>query len=254
MSLRRRDLRAILEFVAEAGEVEFETPYPGEIVVRIGELVPCLEIHYQEFDVRARATRALIPGDPEDDPDLDAQYWKLGPCPIVRYRCATGDLAAVRLSDVADWRRYAETPLYREYFRPSGIKHMADLGLPDRAGLRRSLVLFRGLADRDFRQRDREVLETLRPHLRQLETTAALRRRLSRRLASQQQPWAAAASPLSRREREVVELVAEGKTNAQIAAELWIAPGTVKKHLDHVYEKLGVAHRSAAATYAASLR
>lgn len=50
------------------------------------------------------------------------------------------------------------------------------------------------------------------------------------------------------REREIVYLVGQGKTNAEIAAELWITLGTVKKHLEHVYEKLSVSGRAAAAS------
>jgi DNA-binding CsgD family transcriptional regulator len=59
---------------------------------------------------------------------------------------------------------------------------------------------------------------------------------------------------LTPREREIVWLVAEGKTNAQIAVDLWVAPSTVKKHLEHVYEKLGVGRRTAAATLARGIR
>lgn len=52
---------------------------------------------------------------------------------------------------------------------------------------------------------------------------------------------------LTPREREILELVAAGRTNADIALELEIANATVAKHLEHVYEKLGVASRTAAA-------
>ncbi len=52
---------------------------------------------------------------------------------------------------------------------------------------------------------------------------------------------------LTAREREILELVAEGSTNAEIAERLWVSLGTVKKHLDNVYAKLGVHKRTAAA-------
>jgi DNA-binding CsgD family transcriptional regulator len=52
---------------------------------------------------------------------------------------------------------------------------------------------------------------------------------------------------LTRREREVLAWVARGKTNAQIAELLWLAPSTVRKHLENVYAKLGVRTRTAAA-------
>jgi DNA-binding CsgD family transcriptional regulator len=51
---------------------------------------------------------------------------------------------------------------------------------------------------------------------------------------------------LTAREREVLAWVARGKTNAEIARLLWLAPGTVRKHLENVYAKLGVSTRTAA--------
>lgn len=52
---------------------------------------------------------------------------------------------------------------------------------------------------------------------------------------------------LSRREAEVLTWVAEGKTNAEIAIILEMSPRTVQKHLEHVFVKLGVETRIAAA-------
>jgi DNA-binding CsgD family transcriptional regulator len=51
---------------------------------------------------------------------------------------------------------------------------------------------------------------------------------------------------LTAREREVLAWVARGKTNAQVAALLWLAPSTVRKHLENIYAKLGVSTRTAA--------
>jgi DNA-binding CsgD family transcriptional regulator len=46
------------------------------------------------------------------------------------------------------------------------------------------------------------------------------------------------------REREIVDLLMEGMSNRQIAQNLGIAEATVKKHLHHVYRKLGVRSRA----------
>lgn len=48
---------------------------------------------------------------------------------------------------------------------------------------------------------------------------------------------------LTTREAEVLQLVAAGATNVVVGRELHISPETVKKHLDHVYAKLGVGGR-----------
>jgi DNA-binding CsgD family transcriptional regulator len=52
---------------------------------------------------------------------------------------------------------------------------------------------------------------------------------------------------LTSREREILSWVARGKKNAEIAQTLWIAPSTVRKHLENVYAKLGVRTRTEAA-------
>lgn len=66
------------------------------------------------------------------------------------------------------------------------------------------------------------------------------------RLVSRVRTPAAGNEPLSAREREVLELVARGTSNREIAAELFISEATVKTHLTHIYAKLGVKDRAAA--------
>jgi non-specific serine/threonine protein kinase len=62
---------------------------------------------------------------------------------------------------------------------------------------------------------------------------------------------AAGSTPeLSRREMQVVQLVAEGLSDRQIASRLGISPRTVDNHLRHIFEKVGVSSRTALATWA----
>src|SRR5699024_7446818 len=60
----------------------------------------------------------------------------------------------------------------------------------------------------------------------------------------------AGVSLLSRREQEVLALVARGRTNAQIGTTLFVGEATVKTHLQHIYAKLGVSDRVAAVAVA----
>jgi len=59
--------------------------------------------------------------------------------------------------------------------------------------------------------------------------------------------------PLSRREMEVLRLLAAGRSNQQIADELVVSLNTVKRHVTHILEKLGVANRTEATARAREL-
>jgi DNA-binding NarL/FixJ family response regulator len=51
---------------------------------------------------------------------------------------------------------------------------------------------------------------------------------------------------LTQRQLELLRLVAEGRTNSQIARRLDISEGTVRKHLENIYQRLDVTSRTAA--------
>jgi DNA-binding CsgD family transcriptional regulator len=59
-----------------------------------------------------------------------------------------------------------------------------------------------------------------------------------------------AAGGLTAREVEVLRLVAAGKTNRAIAADLFLSERTVDRHVSNIYAKLGLSSRSAAAAFA----
>jgi len=59
-----------------------------------------------------------------------------------------------------------------------------------------------------------------------------------------------AARELTRRELEILQLVAEGHSNSQLARMLWVTEQTVKFHLSNIYRKLNVANRTEASRWA----
>ncbi|MCE7883927.1 MAG: DNA-binding response regulator [Actinobacteria bacterium ATB1] len=78
--------------------------------------------------------------------------------------------------------------------------------------------------------------------------------RVLRRLRGESNdPGEALLSSLTDRERRIVELIAEGKTNRQIADEIHLAEKTVKNYVSNILSKLGMARRSEAAAFAARL-
>jgi DNA-binding NarL/FixJ family response regulator len=55
---------------------------------------------------------------------------------------------------------------------------------------------------------------------------------------------------LTARELDVLQLVGRGRTNTEIAQSLFISEGTVKTHLTHIFDKIGVRDRAGAVVYA----
>jgi DNA-binding NarL/FixJ family response regulator len=100
-----------------------------------------------------------------------------------------------------------------------------------------------------------EVLSDARTRAEALQSAPLLARadelaKASRGRGHEQEPW----RPLTVREFEVARLIADGMTNAQIAAELSVAPKTVSTHVEHILAKLGVARRTEVAAWAAGIR
>jgi DNA-binding CsgD family transcriptional regulator len=96
----------------------------------------------------------------------------------------------------------------------------------------------------DYTDRELLLLDALRHALMAYESHRVLSAEVAR-LAQLSQSTTPHAT-LSRRENEILDLVANGATNGQIAERLWISPATVKKHLENVYAKLEVGSRTAA--------
>lgn len=92
-----------------------------------------------------------------------------------------------------------------------------------------------------------ERYEGLGAALRAMNMKAWMDERIGARLG---RPRATEEGELTPREREILRLIGEGKTNREVAQTLIISPGTVKKHVENMKSKLGVSRRTELAAYA----
>jgi DNA-binding CsgD family transcriptional regulator len=146
---------------------------------------------------------------------------------------------AARWSDLLSRRQLQRLDAYAEVGKPLCAEYQLDLWLLTPHGVAGGFSFDR--YESDFSERDLRVLDTLRPHFVQLWRNAHLRTRAAAGLRAPGE-----AGLLTPREREILAWVARGKTNREIATVLYLAPGTVGKHLDNVYAKLGVGSRAGA--------
>jgi DNA-binding CsgD family transcriptional regulator len=135
-----------------------------------------------------------------------------------------------KVSDFCTMPALRRTQLWSEYFRPFGTHRELMLCLPSPPRRTLRLLLVRG-PGQDFTERDRGLLALLRPHL-----DARFR------------AWQRGRRPgaLTPRQHELLALVAAGRTNGQIARRLGISEGTVRTHMENIFQRLQVTSRAAA--------
>lgn len=334
--LRSSDLEAVLAFVGDAQELAGPDAFTSELLVELAALVPCEGVSFEEANVAERVLLAKVespprPASPYDIKSLSTEAWAvMDASPIGAHRRRTGDFSMVKWSDL-----FGRSQRLRHEAQPECLLiDMASVWLAPSLIHKISLVFTS--ERRDFTERDRLVVNVLRPHLIALYRAAGVRRLLTGALAGlervsdqegrgvllrgrngslefvspraralltayfgksgprlppQLETWVHAQAkrpdrsattpaspfvlarsgrrlvveaagpalsllllaeeatlqvPLTPREWDVMRCVAAGKSNAEIAGLLWIAPTTVRKHLENIYDKLGVHSRTAA--------
>lgn len=167
--------------------------------------------------------------------------------PLVRAHARRA--CTVRIGDAEPVQDFRRSALYNDYYRRIRIDHVMAVPIHVQRNLLVSFVLNR--SKRDFSERDRDCLEAIRPHLGNLY-------RITRPAEAPRAAWgvpspdprALVVECLTAREREVLQWLSGGKTDRDIADILGISPRTVHKHLQRIYDKLGVETRTAAVTRA----
>ncbi|MFI6094740.1 response regulator transcription factor [Lentzea sp. NPDC051213] len=236
--LSDRDLRSLVTFVEEGRRDQPNGVMPWAVLDALSRLIPADSVGFVEFDASRKVfltDQWVRVGERElgqDVEDAQSPYWALWrdflPC---GYADRTGDTRSVVMySDFYTRPQLAATPYVIDMHSPQ--VHRMLVRLPTAPGRKRCVLIDR-VDGADFTERDRLVLQLLRPHLYEIYLDA-------------QRKWRGVPR-LSRRELDVLLLAAQGQSNASIARELFISVATVRKHLEHVFDRTGVRSRTEAA-------
>lgn len=234
-------LRALLSAVDSDGPNGPGEYVPAEFLQAITGLIGCDEVAFQVMDAGRSTMSCQYDGSPggqaEDlgaDPTIAemmslfwAGFWS---APACNYPQVTGDHRTVtRLSDFYSTRAALRASPTGAFAAEAKIRHELLVPLPPDGPRDERIPLWRD-DGKDFSEQDVLMMSLLRPHI------IALRRRHVR----------PPIPPLTPRQLQILELVAAGCTNTQAARSLRVAPATVRKHLENVFERLEVSSRSAA--------
>jgi DNA-binding CsgD family transcriptional regulator len=161
---------------------------------------------------------------------------------------ATGrDPRVCRTTDLMPFSRFSRTALYRDLLLPRDSRFQVGmtLHLTDRCFIH--VVLHRRL--HDFSDREMIGLERVQPLLAAAYAYRVAADDARSALGAAGHRTDRARVILTPRERQVIELVAAGYTNDQIARRLAITSRTVRKHLGGIFAKVGVDSRSSAVAW-----
>ena len=225
-------MRLALGIVEAAASTQNGAPFETGVLDAIVEAIPAESAEYTEWRFHEEPSLHLSsPNDLwSDQPDVgEAMAVACKSYPLRDVQRASS-VEPLRITDLVSPRTFRRTAFYALMMRPYGVEHELKLWLPAPPGQSRSFSLVRAPGS-DFDDREVALLRLVRPHL------ARLRAR-----------WERAPRPaqLTEREQDVLELVAQGLTNREVARRLFISAATVRTHLEHIYEKLEVRTRAGA--------
>jgi DNA-binding CsgD family transcriptional regulator len=165
--------------------------------------------------------------------------------PLVAYMMESRRGTARRMSEMISVEEYHSLDLYRLFYGPIGLEHQIAFTLPQEPPRLLGVALSRRRGE--FDDADRDLLNEARPYLIQSYRNAVAYERLRAAVGTEALVTALRAAGLTPREAEVMGLLAQGRSNADLAATLDISTRTAEKHVQNTFAKLGVKTRSQAA-------
>jgi DNA-binding CsgD family transcriptional regulator len=235
--LARRGEPGAWEWLDEAMAAADATGEPHQVV-------PVRLVRAEAYWLEGRTADAIRETELADEAVNPRDAWLCGA--VAAWLRRTGSVRALRIprGELAEpyqhlvnghWEKAAQ--LFSDLGCPYEAA-LAWLDAPDEAGLRKALDVFTSLGAAGAARLARQKLRAL--GVRSISAGP--------RSATRENPLG-----LTRREREVLDLICAGQTNAAIAATLFISAKTVDHHVSAVLAKLGVPNRNAAAAQAARL-
>jgi DNA-binding CsgD family transcriptional regulator len=219
--------------------------FPEHVLPLVRALVGGNKADYTEVDLTSGNFYVLVdPVPPQLASLVEARRAYMHGHPLLHHFLTSLRPDARLTSDFLTRREYHRLDLYGEFFHHVDVEDQLTVALAAKPESTAAAVSI----DRDkpsFTNRDRRTLDLLRPHLAAARANAQA---FSRALAA---PFHAhqpnRLDRLTSRQLDVLEGIAAGRTNDQIALELTISAGTVRKHVEHILQRLQATTRTAAA-------
>ncbi|MBE7188724.1 helix-turn-helix transcriptional regulator [Jatrophihabitans endophyticus] len=233
--------RALLTFMSELHECASLRELEHTITARIADVIPADLVSLNKIDLTGTMGGSIGLFVPERVPPsvIEPAFDKyLHQHPLVQAIKRDGNGSPRRMSDFIDMDEFRTLELYEYVFKPLGVLHQLGFSIGQVPGMVVGIGVNR--LSPDFTDDELETCTLLYHQL-----PAAFHHVQLREIVDHEQ-GAADRPDLTPREREILLSLRAGMTNQQIAEALILGRRTVEKHLEKLYEKLGVRSRAAA--------
>ena len=244
--LTLRDWRNLLGAVAILNEDLELSTLPRRTMAALNQVISSDMVTYNEVDLVRHLDRVFA--SPEDrrfapgTTEHAAFTRHMAEHPVIAHNIAIADPVPRKISDFLSDRQFRSLGLYSEFFRTFGFKYQMALVVHHAGKQMIGVAANRALSD--FTERERTCLSILRSHMVRSYRNGIDVERI--RSESCRVSDGGRGGGLTQREAEVLHWVAIGKSNKDVGRAIGATAATVKKHLEHVYEKLEVTNRTAA--------
>jgi DNA-binding CsgD family transcriptional regulator len=241
-------LRRAMQFVDGLADLDKPDRAAEFVLPGLAQLIGCDIATYQKMnpDPRVLGDYSEYPAGSLNPAAIEVYKTHLPEHPLVVHRqaggvSADGTRGPAKISDVVSGQGFRRLGIYAEYFRHVPTDDQIAFTVPGAAeGEMIGITLSR--SGREFSEEDSAVLSSLVAPVRNALRRSSTRHRCQAAVAAEPDGLA----DLTKRERQVLELAAAGRTNLAIARAINVSPRTIAKHLEHIYRKLGVTGRAAA--------
>jgi DNA-binding CsgD family transcriptional regulator len=250
MTLSSRDVHAMRTIVEACGSDAAAPGLPGPALNAFRALIRCDTVDVSGADWWVLGHYLEQTSSDEDEQTRTRSAERFDGCNNMFWRCfwslpcsrpeRTGVYGtAMKISDVMSLRQLRSDRFFAPNLIESGFQREMLAAWPDGAGRSVHLILRRAPGP-DFSERDRFLVSLLRPHLAAAYWTSTS---------------GTSNAKLTARQQEILQLVARGMSNGEIARTLTLSAATVRTHLNNIYARLEVTSRTAAVSrvYGATL-
>jgi len=244
-SSEKIDWEKLFEFIYETGKVMDLHDYSYNFLKKLNNIIPFYAANFFLFEEDESNNEETIIFNISDKAlrEYEEYYYKIDDIRKISF----DNPQPIQSSELMNYEEWTNTEYFNDFLAKYNLYYSCGIDIHFGKKLLGTISLFREEKEPDFKLNDLIYLELIRKHsANQLSKLIEIKKLKNIKFLDQNKMIIKCSNKyeLTSREQEVLELIVSGKSNNEIAEELFISINTVKKHLTHIFKKTEVKNRT----------